>query len=133
MRCPTILATFSLLALFISGLAFAEKKPPEPAFEVQVEDAYLDIRTGPGLDFPVIYVALRGDVLKVRLHRPGWYRVEYGKAHSGWVTEEEMNQVMSRAGLKFGSLMDPQDQRALTLTVATRFGYGYSITDEDML
>jgi len=101
MRCIVAIASIVLAGLMGCGACVAAEPAPEP-IKVPVVDAYVDIRTGPDLDFPIIFVALKGDVLTVRAHIPGWYGVDYDKNHSGWIPEEDMNRVMARAGMKFG-------------------------------
>jgi SH3-like domain-containing protein len=106
MRCIVAIASIVMASALGCGLAAAAEPAPAPV-KVPVMDAYVDIRTGPDLDFPVIFVALKGDVLTVRAHIPGWYGVDYEKGRSGWIPEEDMNRVMARAGMKFGLLAEP--------------------------
>lgn len=52
---------------------------------VRVETAWLNIRTGPGLDYAVIGRLQRGELLIVTASNPGWYYVLLPGGAYGWV------------------------------------------------
>jgi len=57
-----------------------------PASEqVSVTANLLNVRSGPGMNYPVIMRIYRGTVLAVRGHAPGWFYVELPTGRFGWV------------------------------------------------
>jgi len=53
--------------------------------QVSVMAHSLNVRSGPGLDFPVIYQVQRGQLLLVRGYAPEWIYVELPSGELGWV------------------------------------------------
>lgn len=105
------------LLLFGPAWAFAAEVA---AVEVPVVDAYVDLRTGPDEDFPVVYVAERGDLLTVVLRRPGWYKVRTQKGRLGWLANADFERLLARAGMtleplepEFFELTSPRAPNAL--------------------
>lgn len=61
-------------------------EPPEPASGiVSVEASILNVRSGPGLNYPVIYQIHRGYVLDVHGKTVGWLYVQLPNGEFGWV------------------------------------------------
>ena len=63
--------------------------PPAPveAGGVAVEVPLLNVRSGPGLRFPVVGVVNQGQVLDIRGDAPGWYYVQGPDGSFGWVVD----------------------------------------------
>lgn len=55
--------------------------------EVEVTAAGLNVRTGPGLDYPAIDQVQRGDTLQVIGAAPGWFHVELESGQTGWIMD----------------------------------------------
>lgn len=61
-------------------------EPPEPASgTVSVVASILNVRSGPGLNYPVIYQIHRGYVLEVHGKTVGWLYVQLPNGEFGWV------------------------------------------------
>ncbi len=52
---------------------------------IAVEVPSLNVRSGPGLDFPVVAQAVQPEVLAVIGNAPGWYYVQLPDREVGWV------------------------------------------------
>ncbi len=59
---------------------------PSPATgKATVTAALLNVRSGPGRNFGVLYQISQGSVLEIRGNAPGWYYVRLPNGHYGWV------------------------------------------------
>ncbi len=62
---------------------------PTPATgKATVTAALLNVRSGPGKDFRVLYQVPQGTVLEIQGNAPGWYYVRLLNGHYGWVMTE---------------------------------------------
>ncbi|MFZ5587548.1 MAG: DUF6515 family protein [Thermodesulfobacteriota bacterium] len=57
------------------------------AASVTVITPSLNLRSGPGLNFPVVTVAAQGEILQVLGNAPGWLWVETQAGQTGWVAQ----------------------------------------------
>lgn len=73
-----------LLSLMVSASLFAEE------VDVIVAAPYVDVRTGPSLDFPAFHALERDEVVTVLRSHTGWYRVRTEKGVEGWVAAQDM-------------------------------------------
>lgn len=80
------------------GVARAQAED-EPLPMVRVQDAYIEMHTGMGREYPVFYVAKRGEWVQVVVHRTQWFKVRTRRLKEGWVHESEL----------FGSLIGIMD------------------------
>ncbi len=79
--------------------------PPRPVFEQEVPPrviqmpsraegkatvraSLLNVRSGPGKNFGVLYQISLGAVVEIRGNAPGWYYVRLPNGHYGWVMTE---------------------------------------------
>ena len=67
---------------------------------LQVTEAYLELRTGPGRGYPVSHVVMRHDWVEVELRHTDWYRVRTDKGAVGWVTREQLASTLTAAGIQ---------------------------------
>jgi hypothetical protein len=63
----------------VHGGAWAQELP-----QIDIGEAFIDLRTGPGDDFPVVQVAGRHDVLTVLIRHAGWVKVRTARGFEGW-------------------------------------------------
>jgi dipeptidyl aminopeptidase/acylaminoacyl peptidase/uncharacterized protein YraI len=79
-----------LLALLIAGMVFAldVAAQGEESPQLRVITEALNVRTGPGVNYPVIDVLLQGDQIPVIGHDTpsGWWQVQLEDGRSGWVS-----------------------------------------------
>lgn len=65
------------------------------AASVTVISAQLNLRTGPGLNFPIVTVADQGETLTVLGNAPGWLWVRNQAGQTGWVSQQYTAPVIS--------------------------------------
>jgi hypothetical protein len=71
----------------------------EEAYQrVQVTAPYIEMHTGPGSSYPVIYVAERMEWVEIRKRRTDWFQVFTRRGRSGWVSLEQMRQTQTSDG-----------------------------------
>lgn len=65
---------------------------------LQVNDAFLEMHTGPGRGYPVFYVVERRQWITVEMRRTDWYRVRAEGGQVGWVPRQQMEGTLTEAG-----------------------------------
>lgn len=74
--------------------------PNQKAERVQITEAYIELRTGPGRGFPVFFVAERNEWIEIELRHTDWYRVRTDGNKVGWVTRQQLESTLTAAGGK---------------------------------
>lgn len=75
--------------------------PPAPtsgAEQLQVNDAFLEMHTGPGRGYPVFFVVERHQWITVELRRTDWYRVRAEGGQVGWVPRQQLQATLTEDG-----------------------------------
>ncbi|WP_430461336.1 SH3 domain-containing protein [Thalassolituus sp. LLYu03] len=70
----------------------------QQALQVTVIDPYLELHTGPGRGYPVIYVVEKGESISVISRRTTWYLIADQRGKSGWVTRESLARTLMDTG-----------------------------------
>ncbi|HEX5420411.1 MAG TPA: SH3 domain-containing protein [Gammaproteobacteria bacterium] len=82
-----------------------QQRPPQGAAkqhpEVVVEDPFLDLHSGPGRDYPVFYIAERGERVAVLKRRTDWFKVRVPRGEEGWVPAEQLERTLGADGKPF--------------------------------
>ncbi|MCG7863632.1 MAG: outer membrane beta-barrel protein [Candidatus Thiodiazotropha endolucinida] len=65
---------------------------------VQVTAPYIEMHTGPGRSYPIVYVVERMEWVEVRKRRTDWFQVYTRRGRSGWVSLEQMRQTQTADG-----------------------------------
>lgn len=65
---------------------------------LQVLDPYIELRTGPGRDFPIFQVAERNSWIEIELRHTDWYRVRTESGIEGWVDRKQLENTLTEAG-----------------------------------
>ncbi|MEA3151021.1 MAG: hypothetical protein QOD56_1960 [Gammaproteobacteria bacterium] len=81
-----LLALLLLLQAFNAGLVHAK----EQLVEVVVTDPYIELHSGPGRGYPVVYVVGRDDTVTVLFSRTDWYKVRAPRGQEGWVRRADL-------------------------------------------
>ena len=81
-----LLALVLLLQVLPGGLAHAA----EQLLELVVSEPYLEMRSGPGRGYPVVYVVGRDEMVTVLYSRTDWYKVRAPRGQEGWARREEL-------------------------------------------
>lgn len=88
-----LLVTFILLYCSASS-AMAD----EQYYRVMVDEAYLELHTGPGRGYPVFHIVDRGMEVEVLKRRTDWFMVRTDKGKEGWAKRAEMELTLTPAG-----------------------------------
>jgi uncharacterized protein YgiM (DUF1202 family) len=84
------------LCLF-SAKGFGQEQHPE----VTVEDAFIELRTGPGRGYPIFYIAERGETVAVLRRRTDWFQIEIPRGERGWVHVDQIVRTLGADGEAF--------------------------------
>lgn len=90
-----------LLTLLLIAQAFIATDAaaaPRPLLVVVVAEPYLEMHSGPGRGFPVVYVVGRGDEVTVLFSRTDWYKVRAPRGQEGWARREELAKTKLASG-----------------------------------
>lgn len=81
--------TISKMLKYFSLIVFLSVSVVEAApTMVTVEQAYVDVHTGPGIGFPVFTVIERGHRFNVLAEQGPWFKVQSDRQEVGWVAGE---------------------------------------------
>jgi len=87
------LVTLMLLQCLATSTIAAEQH-----YKVTVDEAYLELHTGPGRGYPVFHVVDRGMEIEVIKRRTDWFMVRTEKGKKGWVKRADMVLTLTPAG-----------------------------------
>ena len=90
-----LLALILLLQTLHVGVAQARNKP---LLQLVVTAPYLEMHSGPGRGFPVVYVVGRDEVLTVLFSRTDWYKVRAPLGVEGWARREDLARTTLASG-----------------------------------
>lgn len=65
---------------------------------VSVADPYLELRTGPGVGYPIFHVIDRGETVEIIMRRTDWFQVRGPGAIEGWVDRAQMEKTLQPTG-----------------------------------
>lgn len=83
----------------VAGVLPPALAPLRPGEErLQVNDAFLEMHTGPGRGYPVFYVVERRQWITVEMRRTDWYRVRAEGGQVGWVPRQQLEVTLTEAG-----------------------------------
>ena len=89
-----LLALVLLLQALHVGLTHAANR----LLELVVSDPYIEMHSGPGRGFPVVYVVGRDEVLTVLYSRTDWYKVRAPHGAEGWVRRADLARTKLASG-----------------------------------
>lgn len=94
--------------------------------QVTVNDAYLELHTGPGRGYPIFHVVERDEVISLLKSRTDWIKVRTYRGKTGWLRRADMQLTLSADG----QVPDfPDASKAEYLT--DRFELGFAVGDFD--
>lgn len=96
----------SVLILVLMFMCFSQITPvkAELEAEVTINTDYINVREGPGLEFPLVKKIYRGEVYPVVSENNQWIEIMLGSGTTGWVAEW----LIARGA-------DPADAKALSM------------------
>ena len=86
-----------LIISLLWGLSFSASAEDEYP-SVEVVEAYIDLRTGPGRGYPVFYIGERGEWIEVIKRRTDWIQVRTERDKVGWVHREDLEKTIKPSG-----------------------------------
>lgn len=92
-RLLRLLSVLGCLAL-APGALLARATAPT----VVVQDAYADLRTGPGRGFPVAYSVERSATIELLRRRTDWIKVRTAGGREGWVHRAQLERTLTPDG-----------------------------------
>lgn len=90
-----LLALALLLQALHLGSAHAKS---QPLLQLIVSEPYLEMHSGPGRGYPVVYVVGRDETLTVLFSRTDWYKVRAPLGAEGWVRRGDLARTHTDAG-----------------------------------
>jgi hypothetical protein len=89
-----LLALVLLVQALHVGIANAAAK----LLVLVVTDPYLEMHSGPGRGFPIIYVIGRDELVTVLYSRTDWFKVRAAHGNEGWVRRESLSRTVLDSG-----------------------------------
>jgi hypothetical protein len=89
-----LLALVLLLQALHVGLAEAADK----YLVLVVTDPYLEMHSGPGRGFPIVYVIGRDELVTVLYSRTDWFKVRAQRGQEGWVRRSDLSRTVLASG-----------------------------------
>jgi Bacterial SH3 domain len=89
-----LLALVLLLQTLHVGLAEGADK----YLVLVVTDPYLEMHSGPGRGFPIVYVIGRDELVTVLYSRTDWFKVRAPRGQEGWVRRSDLSRTLLASG-----------------------------------
>jgi uncharacterized protein YgiM (DUF1202 family) len=78
------------LVLLVQALNVGVANAAAKNLVLVVTDPYLEMRSGPGRGFPIIYVVGRDELVTVLYSRTDWFKVRSLHGNEGWVRRADL-------------------------------------------
>lgn len=84
-------------AVWLVGLLLALLAAPAVAQPVivTIQEPYLDLHSGPGRGYPVVYAVERGAEVELLQRRTDWYQLRTGRDVEGWVHRNQLERTLA--------------------------------------
>lgn len=76
----------------------ADESCPKKTRCVIVAEPYLEMHSGPGVGYPVVYVAERGEEVQVLVRRTDWFYVRTQRQVEGWASRDQILATLEVTG-----------------------------------
>jgi hypothetical protein len=86
------------LVLLLQTLYFGPSHAAQRYLELVVTDPYLEMHSGPGRGFPVVYVVGRDELVTVLYSRTDWFKVRAPAGQEGWVRRSDLFRTLLPSG-----------------------------------
>ena len=97
-RSKAVLLVFLVAATLQVFLTESAEAADKPLRTVAVADPYIEMRTGPGLGYPIFHVVDRGESISIVMQRTDWYQVKAPDGTQGWVDRAQMELTLQPDG-----------------------------------
>jgi hypothetical protein len=119
-----LLASLLLLQALLVDCAFAGER----LLQVVVTQPFLEMHSGPGRGYPVVYVVGRDEIVSVLYSRTDWFKIRAPGGQEGWARREEL----ARTELPSGAPAPIPPYPDFT-THRFEFGAGYGVYNRENL
>jgi Bacterial SH3 domain len=116
------------LVLLLQTLNFGLASAADKHLLLVVTDPYLEMHSGPGRGFPVVYVIGRDELVTVLYSRTDWYKVRAPRGQEGWVRRADLARTLLASGEP--APIPPYPDFA---THRWEFGAGYGVYNHENL
>lgn len=89
-----------LLACLFCGKLLAEEVDKNALL---IDVAFVELHSGPGVGYPVLYVVEKGEYLTVQVKRTSWLKVTDKRNNTGWLHQDELLGLTTQQGEKLTS------------------------------
>src|SRR5882757_5993041 len=89
-----LLALLLVMQAFNMSPAYAKSR----LVEVIITDPFIEMHSGPGRGYPVVYVVGRDDSVTVLFSRTEWYKVRASRGQEGWVRRADLARTLLASG-----------------------------------
>jgi hypothetical protein len=86
------------LVLLLQALHLGIARGAEKYLVLVVTDPYLEMHSGPGRGYPIVYVIGRDELVTVLYSRTDWYKVRAPGGQEGWVRRAELARTLLASG-----------------------------------
>jgi hypothetical protein len=84
--------------LLLQALHLGSAEATEKHLVLVVTEPYLEMHSGPGRGFPVVYVIGRDELVTVLYSRTDWYKVRAPNGNEGWVRRTDLARTLLETG-----------------------------------
>jgi Bacterial SH3 domain len=86
------------LVLLVQALHLGLANAAEKYLVLVVTDPYLEMHSGPGRGYPVVYVIGRDELVTVLYSRTDWFKVRSPRGYEGWVRRTDLARTLLASG-----------------------------------
>src|SRR5271163_1266521 len=86
------------LVLLVQALHLDLARASEKNLVLVVTDPYLEMHSGPGRGFPIVYVIGRDELVTVLYSRTDWFKVRAPRGQEGWVRRSDLSRTLMASG-----------------------------------
>jgi opacity protein-like surface antigen len=98
-RC-WVMSLLLCLALPTQAQWFSNWFAGDEPLQVSVDDAFINVYSGPGRGYPIFYVVERNEVITLLYSRTDWIKIKTKRDLVGWIKREDMKLTLSPDGSK---------------------------------
>jgi hypothetical protein len=84
--------------LLLQALHLGSAQATEKHLVLVVTEPYLEMHSGPGRGFPVVYVIGRDELVTVLYSRTDWFKVRASNGNEGWVRRTDLSRTLLETG-----------------------------------
>jgi hypothetical protein len=86
------------LVLLVQALHLGLARASEKKLVLVVTEPYLEMHSGPGRGFPIVYVIGRDELVTVLYSRTDWFKVRAPSGNEGWVRRTDLAHTLLESG-----------------------------------